>query len=145
MTQVFSAAAVTPNIAPPIHIDSGDLLDQIIAHWEPFLEAAAEAGVDLLAASIPGGSLFAYFGKKMVSQFVASAAVTLEGWLKGQSVDINPRNAFESAVLQAIKLQLPRVEAFFDGDQLSGWISAEVGKISWLQPKPLNPSGAIGV
>lgn len=125
-----SAPPLTPVLAPPIKIDYGDFLVQFISHLEPIAESAVIAGENLAANSIPGGNLIlAFFGQKMVSQFVASSAASIEALVAGKSLSISPTNALETMVLNAINAELPTLAAFFNAD-LPGWISAAVAKIA---------------
>jgi Mannosyl-glycoprotein endo-beta-N-acetylglucosaminidase len=137
------ATPATPVVAPPVVVDWGDFADQLISTLEPAAANAINAGVDLAAGEIPGGSLLLDFiGQNMVSQFVASGATSIEALLKGKSLSVSPTNALETMVLQTINTELPGVAAFFSAS-LPAWISAEVAKIQGaLAAKASAPAAA---
>ena len=125
-----TAPPLTPIIAPAIKLDYGDWLVQFISHLEPLAESAVNAGITLVEDRVPGLSfILSFFGQKMVGQYVAAGAVTLEGLLAGKSLSISPTNALESMVLTAINGEIPTVAAFLS-NELPGWISEAVAKIA---------------
>jgi Mannosyl-glycoprotein endo-beta-N-acetylglucosaminidase len=124
------ATPPTPVAAPPIVIDYGDIIDQILTVLTPVFDQAASAGLKLATNAIPGGALILDFlGPNMVSQFVGSAVGSVESLLKSKSLSISPTNALETMVLSAIQTELPGVASFLSVE-LPAWISAEVAKVT---------------
>jgi len=121
--------AVSPVVAPPVVIDYGDSLNQIISELEPIVAGAADGGIALITAASPQlGAFLNLFGAKMASQFVASAATGLEGLVAGKTISVSPSNAIETFALNAITGALPKVASFF-GDTLAPLISTEVSNL----------------
>lgn len=125
---VVPSTPAVPTAAPPVRIDWGDVGEQILSAFAPQIVAAVNAGLELGAHAVPGGELVVAIGEKMIDQVVASAAVSFEGMLKGQSITIAPHNAIEGMVLNKIKDELPLLSAFLS-TKLPAWISAAVAKI----------------
>ena len=62
-TPVTSAAGI-PALPPPVVIDDGDLLAQIIASEAPIMEKLLNAGITLGLSQVPFGTLaLEFFGR----------------------------------------------------------------------------------
>jgi hypothetical protein len=130
---------------PPVVIDYGDLLDKIIADFEPMAAMAAQAGVQVAAGMVPEGSIILDFlGAQTISQFVAQGAAALEELFKGKNLTIPHATALETSVLSAIKNALPGVASFL-GDKLAPMVSVAVAKaLPPPLPDPTVPTGPVG-
>jgi hypothetical protein len=85
----LGAARITPTVSQPTRVDWGSWVEQFLAHETPLIEAAANAGVQLATAAIPGGAIIRMFvTEKLVDQYVELGIKALDGILDRQSLTI---------------------------------------------------------
>lgn len=126
-------ARVVPTANQPVRVAWGDWLEQLLVHETPLIESAAQAGLSVGAALIPGGigsAALNLLGPTVVKQAVDGVINMLQGPLTsaGAALEVPASNTIATMAANVLNSTLPTFVSKA-GASLDSWLQAAVAKL----------------